>query len=123
MVLPLWFHKPPPSLAAVLPATTVLSTVTTVPAMPETWTAPPLPGFAAAVPATFPRTAESAMSSEPSMISTPPPARLAVLSLRKVAVTVTTPSETKRPPPEPLVPVAALFLMKLLTMSSDPPTT
>ena len=109
IVLPTWFQRPPPSLAAsllvrVLPVMFIVATAVTC-------TPPPFPGFGvpAAISALFPIKEAFVISNVPATISTPPPARFAAFPSIIVPVIVTAPSVVKIPPPEPDTPLARLL--------------
>ncbi len=109
IVLPAWFQRPPPSAAASLRETVPPNKETL--ATPLTCNPPPFPGFGAPEEPFTPLEFNDvfAIESIPSIISTPPPARLAELLSILPPITVTSPSVVNTPPPEPEVPVAVLL--------------
>ena len=122
MVLPTWFHTPPPSEAAKLAPT--VPPVMVIVAAPDTCSAPPFPGFGLpAVPLTSLKAlVVFVMVSVPSIISIPPPALLALFRKICTSEILTSPAVLNTPPPEPEVPVARLLFTKVpFTIESVPP--
>jgi len=121
IVLPAWFQRPPPSAAASLSETEPPNIETS--AIPLTCIPPPFPGFGVPVEPFTPLESNDvfAIESVPSIISIPPPARLAELLLILPPITFTSPAVVNTPPPEPEVPVAVLLSTVVFTIPKSPP--
>ena len=117
MVPPAEFQRPPPSLLATLPATSV-PTISTVPA-PVRWRPPPLPGLA---PVLLSDRVPAARAVSPPTASMPPPARRDPFRVMSVSETTRVPPLLSRPPPEPAVPLAVLAVIVAPVTVSRPPS-
>ena len=121
IVLPTWFQSPPPSAAASLRETVPPNIETS--AIPLTCNPPPFPGLA--IPddpfTLFEFKEVFAIDNVPSIISIPPPARLAALLSILASIIFTVPSVVNIPPPEPETPVTVLLCTVVLTILRFPP--
>ena len=88
---------------------------------PAAWTPPPLPGIAVAAGMSLLRTVTPTSVVVAPALSTPAPARLAVLPESVPPVTVIVPPELMSAPPEPRKPEAELPLAVTLVATSEPP--